>query len=92
MICVPFSGLERITEVRGKNASTHSLGPSISGLPSFSGCVLLVLAGKQGDPLWSVLGGGPVPVTGLHGSPGMDLAPEVSALMEQSLESTITSP
>lgn len=39
-----------------------------------------------------VLGGGLVLVTGLLGSPGMGLAPEMIALMEQSLESTITPP
>lgn len=33
-----------------------------------------------------------MPITGLHGSPGTDLAPEVTVLMDQPLESTTTSP
>lgn len=39
-----------------------------------------------------VLGGGPVLVIGFLDSPGVGLAPEVIALMEQSLESTISPP
>lgn len=82
MMCVPFSTLEYIRKVCGKNTTTHPLGPSISGLPCISGCVLFIVTGKQGDPLWSGSWEGDwlVPITGLHGSPGTDQALEVTVL------------